>query len=634
MCGIGGKLFFDRARVVDPALLSQMSAVLRHRGPDDAGVYYDGQIGLAHRRLSIIDLSPAGHQPMSNIDGTVWITYNGEVYNFLDLRKELENDGVTFRSKTDTEVILSLYERHGTDCIRYLRGMFAFAIWDGRSRSLFLARDRLGKKPLYYYHDAEKFVFASEPKGILQDPEIPVSADFQAIHHYLTFGYVPSPQSAFLGFRKLPPAHYLVVRDGKVQVERYWRLRYDLKNRLTEEEQCEQLLANLREAVRIRMISDVPVGAFLSGGIDSSTIVALMSEFSSGPVKTFCMGFEEEEYNEIPYARLVAERYGTDHHEFVVKPDVVAVLPELIWYYNEPYADCSAISTYYLAKMTQQHVGVALNGDGGDENFAGYGRYLDNLSEVWFDRLPWLLRRSLESTAKMLPDLGHSRGLYLRGKRWLAAACQEPRRRYARWISFFLNTWKTELYTPSFREAMGSCDSVGLLLDAYPCGDHADVVDGALAADVAMYLPEDLLVKVDIATMAHSLEARSPMVDHRFMEFAASLPSDRKLKGGTKKYILKQAVRELLPAAVIDRPKQGFGVPIGPWFRKELREMAYDVLLSSRCVGRGLFQRAYLQQILDEHMQGRVSWHPQLWCLLMLELWFQRFIDGGGRSDS
>lgn len=627
MCGVAGKLFFDSRRKVEPDLLHRMNRVLTHRGPDDFGVYRQGPIGLAHRRLSIIDLSPAGHQPMPNARGDVWITYNGEVYNFLELRGELERQGVVFRSRTDTEVILALYERYGMDCVSRLRGMFAFAIWDGRNRSLFLARDRLGKKPLFYYYDHDKFLFASEPKAILQDPTVPSQADPLAIHHYLAFGYVPSPLSAFQGFHKLPPAHYAVVQDGKVRVERYWELRYGPKLRLSEAELCEKILADLREAVRLRMISDVPIGAFLSGGIDSSTVVALMSECSSGPVKTFSIGFEDEEYNELPYACLVAKWYGTDHHEFIVKPDAVGVLPDLVWHYNEPYADSSAIPTYYLARMTRQHVTVALNGDAGDENFAGYQRYLGLKLATWFDRLPYGFRRGMETMANRSPDIGNPRGLYRRARRFLSAECQEPRRRYLRWIGFFPNSWKQELYAPAFADAMRPYDSSDLLVSAFERAVGADMVDATLYADVQMYLPDDLLVKVDIASMAHSLEARSPMVDHRFMEFAASIPSSLKLRGQITKYILKQAVRKLLPAEVIDRPKMGFGVPINRWFRQELREMAYDTLLSRRALDRGLFRQAYLQRLLDEHMNGENGWHPQLWCLLMLELWFQRFID-------
>ena len=627
MCGIAGKLFFDSSRKVAPGLLARMNRVLAHRGPDDSGIFHDGPVGLAHRRLSIIDLSQAGHQPMSNAAGTLWITYNGEIYNFQELRSELERDGVVFRSKTDTEVILALYERYGIECVQRLRGMFAFAIWDGRTRTLFLARDRLGKKPLHYYWDAEKFLFASEPKGILQDPQVPAEPDFPSIHHYLTFGYVPSPHSAFRGFRKLPPAHYLVVQDGQVQVERYWRLRYEPKVHLSEKELCDELLARLREAVRLRMISDVPLGAFLSGGIDSSTVVALMSEVSSGPVKTFSIGFEEQEYNELRFARMVAERYRTDHHEFIVKPDALAILPDLVWHYNEPYADSSAIPTYYLAKMTREHVTVALNGDAGDENFAGYERYLAARLAARYDRLPGVLRKSLERVVAALPEAGHVRGLYRRGKRFLAAASKEPKRRYAQWVCTFSGVWKDELYEPAFREAMARFDSDDLLLQAYESAGTTDFLDATLGVDVVTYLPDDLLVKVDIASMAHSLEARSPLVDHLFMEFAASIPSALKLRGRTKKYLFKQAVRDLLPAAVIDRPKMGFGVPLDRWFRRELRDLAYDILLSRRSLGRGLFREDMVRLLLDEHRDGRANWHFQIWSLLILELWFQRFID-------
>ncbi|MBM4195264.1 MAG: asparagine synthase (glutamine-hydrolyzing) [Gemmatimonadetes bacterium] len=542
MCGIAGKLYFDPARPVEPALLERMHKVIEHRGPDDAGVYHDGPIGLVNRRLAIIDLSAAGHGPMPNARGDVWITYNGEVYNFQALRAELEAEGVRFRSRTDTEVVLALYERDGVDCLRRLRGMFAFAIWDARTRTLFLARDRAGKKPLVYYQDRERFLFASEPKSILEDPDVPVAADTEAVHHYLTYGYVPSPHSAFRGFRKLPPAHYALVRDGRLTVERYWTLRYEPKPRLTEDEWCERIVGEMREAVRLRMIADVPLGAFLSGGIDSSAVVALMAEMSSQPVKTFSIGFEEKAYNELPYARAIASRFGTEHHEFIVKPDAVEILPDLVWHYGEPYADSSAIPTWYLAKMTRQHVTVALNGDAGDENFAGYERYAANQLATRFDRLPAALRRGLEVAARGVPDRGHPRGLYRRGRRFLGAIAQEPARRAARWIEMFSNNWKRELYTPEFARAVGTHDSVELLVAAFRSANGAAFVDAMLAADVALYLPDDLLVKVDIASMAHSLEARSPLVDHRMMELAASIPPELKLRGRTTKYIFKRAL--------------------------------------------------------------------------------------------
>jgi len=629
MCGIAGVVYFDPTRTVDPALLRRMNEVLAHRGPDDAGTHVDGPVGLAHRRLSIIDLSPSGHQPMASASGDHWITYNGEIYNFLELRRELEDSGVVFRSRSDTEVILALYERFGLDCLRRLRGMFALAIWDGRRRTLFVARDRLGKKPLYYYRDDEKFVFASEPRGILQDPTVPVTPDLEAIHHYLSYGYVPNPWSAFRGIRKLPPAHWLLVADGTVRVERYWELRYGPKTTGSEAEVSDELLSRLEECVRLRMISsDVPVGAFLSGGIDSSTVVALMSRLSSRPVKTFSIGFEEERYNELPYARLVAERYGTDHHEFVVKPDAVEVLPDLVWHYNEPYADSSAIPTYYLAKMTAQHVKVALNGDAGDENFAGYLRYAANWAAWHYDRLPRLMRRSVERAVAVLPERGHVRSPYRRVKRFFTAIGEEPRRRYGRWVTVFPNASKATLYTPAFREATAHVDSIELLVRAYDAVDAGNVVDATLGVDVATYLPDDLLVKVDIASMAHSLEARSPMVDHTFMEFAASIPPALKLKGLTTKHILRRAVTPLLPRAILERPKMGFGVPIDRWFRHELRDMAYDTLLSRRALERDLFRQDAIRTLLDDHVRGRGEWHPNLWCLLILELWFRRFIDG------
>jgi len=632
MCGIAGKLYFDRSRAVEPALLARMNTAIAHRGPDDAGIYYDGPIGLANRRLSIIDLSPAGHQPMSSPDGKLWITFNGEIYNFAELRRELEADGVAFRSRTDTEVILGLYERHGTDCVRYLRGMYAFAIWDGCTRTLFVARDRLGKKPLFYYYDREKLLFASEPKAILQDLEIPIAPDFQAIHHYLTYGYVPSPLSAFQGLRKLPPAHYLLVQDGRISVDRYWRLRYRPKLAMTETELCEELLDRLRETVRLRMVADVPVGAFLSGGVDSSAVVAVMSECSAGPVKTFSIGFEDEAYNELRYAKLVAERYGTDHHEFIVKPDAVAILPELVWHYNEPYADSSAVPSYYLAQMTREHVTVALNGDGGDENFAGYERYLANMLASRYDRLPRLVRRSLELGFGALPDGGHVRGFYRKGKRFFAAVSETPLRRYARWVGVFSDAGKAELYSPAFREAMSHSDPSDLLVQAYSAVEADALVDATLGMDVATYLPDDLLVKMDIASMAHSLEVRSPLLDHTFMEFAGAIPSSLKLKGRHKKHIFKRALRALLPAPIIDRAKMGFGVPIDRWFRKELREMAYDTLLSRRCLDRGFLRQEAMRQLLDEHVTGVAEWHSQLWCLLFLELWFQRFVDSTAKS--
>ena len=633
MCGIAGILYRDAARPVALELLARMSAVLAHRGPDDAGIHRRGGVGLVHRRLSIIDLSPAGHQPMTNEDESCWIVFNGEIYNFLELRPGLLQRGHRFRSQSDTEVILHLYEEHGVECLRLLRGMFAFAIWDAPRRQLFLARDRLGKKPLCYHWDGEAFRFASEAKAILQDPAVEPRPDPAGISQYLTYGYVPSPGSAFQGLRRLPPGHYLTWQDGRVQVARYWRLRRDRKLQRPEAEWCGEIRDRLQEAVRIRLVSDVPLGAFLSGGIDSSAVVAMMSRASSGPVKTFSIGFDEPEYDELRYARLVAERYGTDHHELVVRPDAADVLPKLSWHFDEPFADSSAVPTYYVSQMTRQHVTVALNGDAGDENFGGYDRYLASLLAASFDRWPGaaLLRRAIRWGLRLWPRTGVRTSLLARGRRFLDGLSEVPERRYARWFCHFYGDRKDELLSPAFRAGLDGADALEVLLAAYRESEAPDFADATLGVDVGLYLPDDLLVKVDIASMAHSLEARSPFLDHEFMEFAASIPSDLKIRGRTKKYILKRALAELVPAEILHRPKMGFGVPIDHWLRHELRELVHDTLLAPRALSRGYFRPEVVQRFLDEHTSGRAGWHYLLCNLLMLELWHRTYVDGDGR---
>ncbi len=632
MCGIAGKLYFDPARPVEREVLERMNAVQVHRGPDDAGIHCQGPVGLAHRRLSIIDLSPAGHQPMANEDGTIWIVFNGEIYNFQDLRPGLIERGHRFRSRTDTEVILHLYEEHGVGCLPYLRGMFAFAIWDAPRRQLFLARDRLGKKPLCYQWDEDAFRFASEAKAILQDPAVSVRPDPEGISLYLTYGYVPSPISAFQGLCKLPPAHYLICRDGEVEAVRYWRLRRDRKQHRPEVEWCEEIRARLEEAVRLRLISDVPLGAFLSGGIDSSAVVAMMSRASSSAIKTFSIGFDQPEYDELTYARRVAERFGTDHHELVVRPDAVAILPKLSWHYDEPFGDSSAVPTYYVAQMTRQYVTVALNGDAGDENFGGYDRYVANLLAASFDGWPGagLFRRGIRWGLRLLPGSGRRTSLLYRGRRFLEGLTEPPERRYARWICHFYGDRKAELLHPEFRRILGEDDVLEILLAAYRESDAPDFADATLGVDAALYLPDDLLVKVDIASMAHSLEARSPFLDHEFMEFAATIPSDLKVRGREKKIILKRALTGLLPDEILHRPKMGFGVPIDHWLRHELKDLAYDTLLSPRAQARGYFRPEAVQRLLDEHTRGTASWHYLLWTLLMLEIWHRTFVDGDG----
>ena len=612
---------------VPAAMVARMCDLIAHRGPDAEGVWADGHVALGHRRLAIIDLSPAGRQPMTSMDGRLTITFNGEIYNFLELRRELEGRGHAFRSRSDTEVMLAAYREWGVDCLSRFRGMFAFAIWDARARTLFAARDRVGKKPLHYWIDRDGIAFASEPKAFLADPQFHPEPDPAALSAYLNYQYVPSPMSAFKGVRKLQPAHYLLVTDGKVRVERYWKLSYAAKRRMSEADACAELIERLREAVRLRLISDVPLGAFLSGGIDSSTVVALMAGLSETPVKTFSIGFDEKEYDELPYARLVAHRYGTEHHEFVVRPDAVEIFPRLVWHYNEPYADASAIPTYYLSEMARRHVTVALNGDAGDENFAGYRRYITPGTARHFDRLPRPVRRAVSEVARRTPTPGRSDSVVYRGRQWLRRLSDTPEGRYSRRVMIFDPDQKIQMCEPAFLAEAGDDGTPTFLAEAFERSDADEFVDAVLDVDVTCYLSDCLLVKVDIATMAHGLEGRSPMLDHEFMEFAASLPADLKLRGTDTKYILKKAARDFVPAEIIDRPKKGFSVPLDRWFRHELREMAGDLLLDGRLAGRGYFRPGAVQRLVDEHWRGAAAWHNHLWSLLMLESWHRMFID-------
>jgi asparagine synthase (glutamine-hydrolysing) len=626
MCGIAGRINYLSERPVSASLVGAMTNMLGHRGPDGSDVWVNGFAGLGHRRLAVIDLSPAGAQPMSTADGELWLTFNGEIYNFLELKHELEGRGHRFRSHTDSEVILYAYREFGVDCLQRLRGMFAFASWDAPRRRLFAARDRLGKKPLVYWTDRDGLAFASEPKAFLADPSFAPEPDAAALSAYLTYQYVPAPLSAFAGVKKLAPAHYLLVEDGRLTTARYWKLRYQPKREIGEREAIEEVRSRLREAVKLRLISDVPLGAFLSGGIDSGSIVALMAELGSGPVNTFSIGFEEKEHDELPAARLVAERYGTRHREFIVRPDAVQIIPKLVWHYNEPFADSSAIPTFMLSELTRRHVTVALNGDGGDESFAGYERYRLNMLAHRYDRIPLGLRRRVGRLASVVPVPGGPRALPARGKRFLQTLGDTRERRYVRWISHFDTALKSELCTPEFLHA-GGPDPSAMQLETYAVSDAPDFIDATLDVDVNHYLPDDLLVKVDIATMAYGLEARSPFLDHPLVEFAATLPSRLKLRGAHKKYILKEAVKPLLPQAIIDRPKMGFGVPLAAWFRNELKELAGDVLASESLRARGYFRPPVVRRLLDEHFRGARSWHPQLWNLLMLELWHRAFVD-------
>lgn len=623
MCGIAGQMASD-GRPVDARLMAAMGARLRHRGPDDQGVYVQGPVGLAHQRLSILDLSPAGRQPMSNAAGTVWIVFNGEIYNFEELRGRLKTPR-HFRSRTDTEVLLALYEDYGIDCLPLLRGMFAFAIWDQPRRRLVLARDRVGKKPLFYAVDRGGIRFASELKALLvEGPAPPV--DPVAIHHYLTFQYVPGPLTIFQGIRKLPPGHVLVYEEGRVVERAYWTLTYDDREQGRSDADYQEEFADLlTESVRLRLISDVPLGAFLSGGVDSSSVVAIMSRLLDRPVKTFSIGFREKDFNELPYARQVAAHLGTDHHEFIVEPSAIDILPTLARVYDEPFGDASAIPTYYVSELSRKFMTVVLNGDGGDELLAGYPRYaltaFDDLTDRW---LPEPARARMSRLVAGLP-----RGIpgldTVRNR--LERAAAPFSRTYLNRICYFLPHEKADLYAPDFQDAVKDCDSLALLASWFGEAQAASLLDRLLAVDTRSYLPDDLLVKVDRATMAHSLEARSPLLDHRLMEFAARLPRRLKIRDGQTKYLLKQTMRGRLPDGILDRPKMGFGVPVDRWFRADCRDFVQDTLLSARSLQRGYFKPARLRQLVERQESGACSYGSRAYALLMLELWHREYAE-------
>jgi len=634
MCGIAGKLYFDREQTVTREELVQMAGTLVHRGPDGGGVWTEKNVGFAHRRLSIIDLRSVANQPMSNEDGTVWVTFNGEIYNFQELRTELEKKGHIFKTQSDTEVIVHAYEEYGRHCLDRFRGMFAFAIWNTRTHTLFLARDRVGKKPLFYFVNQRGIFFASEIKAILVDRSVPREPSPEAIDHFLALQYIPSPMTAFQGVKKLPPAHWLEARDGHLETGRYWKLHYAPKRIVSSQDAVAELQWQLAEAVRLRLVSDVPLGAFLSGGVDSSAVVSYMAKAMSRPVRTFSVGFDDATFDERDFARQVAEQYRTDHMELVVKAPVKDILPRLVWHYDEPFGDSSAVPSYAIAELTRRHVTVVLNGDGGDENFAGYSWYAqDNLIRRG-EIVPLKLRRQLAGLSQSFPATWR-RWLPMRKIARLAEVLAlAPADRYAQWVCHFRPEERQNLYAENFRNVVSQSYPEELFAEAFAQSDAQDWTDTMLNADVALYLPDDLLVKMDRATMAHSLEARSPFLDHVFMEFVAQMPAAFKLSRGQGKRLLKTALRGIIPDSVLDRPKMGFSVPLAAWFRNDLRELSHDLLLSPRSMQRGYFDPKSVAALLRDHYEERANHAAGLWDLLVLELWQRTFIDGENLSFS
>ncbi len=626
MCGIVGITHTDK-RPVDESLLRRMNETIHHRGPDEDGFYINDGVGLAMRRLAIIDLA-GGQQPIHNQDKTAWIVFNGEIYNYQEIRSQLEKLGHTFYTNSDTEIIVHLYDQYGVDCPKFLRGMFVFAIWDTCDDSLFLARDRVGKKPLLYAGHNGDLIFGSEFQALLCHPNISRDINHNAIHHYLSFLCVPAPMTAYKQIKKLEPGHWLKWKNGEIKTERYWQPDFNKKIKISEEEAGERAIEILRESVRLRLISEVPLGAFLSGGIDSSAVVALMAEVSDRPVKTFSIGFEEQDFSELHHAKRVAEHIGADHHEFIVRPNALEILPMLVGHYGEPYADSSAIPTYYVARETRKHVTVALNGDGGDESFAGYERYAAMKIAERYHKIPSLLRKAfIESPVQAFPVSEKKKSRVRDAKRFLKAASLPKVERYLAWVNVLDKQTKEELYTKEFQSQVGHINPADNLAKWFAHANGAGIVDAVLLTDIMTYLPDDLLVKVDIATMAVSLEARSPFLDHNVIEFAASLPENLKLKGLTSKYLLKKILGKLLPQENLKRRKMGFGVPISHWFRGEMKNFLLEVLLTEKAQNRGILKREKVEQLINEHISGARDNGQGLWTLLMLELWFQRFID-------
>ncbi len=627
MCGIVG-IVSKNSSEKDRTILEKMNEAIAHRGPDDDGFYLGKGVALGMRRLSIIDLA-GGKQPIHNADKTKWIVFNGEIYNYQQLREDLEKRGHKFYTNSDTEAIVHLYDEYGADCLQHLRGMFAIAIWDTVDKSLFLARDRVGKKPILYSHqDNGDLIFGSEFQALLQHPDISREVDFEAIDSYMSYLCIPAPLTAFKHIRKLEPGHWLRWKNGAIETKRYWLPDFSRKIKISEEEAIEETTRILRESTKLRMISEVPLGAFLSGGVDSSIIVALMAQESSQPVKTFSIGFEEQDFSELKYAKRVAEHVGAEYNEFVVRPNALEILPTLVEHYGEPYADSSAIPTYYVSKETRKYVTVALNGDGGDESFAGYERHVAMQIAETYKRIPKVLRKALiESPVNLLPTSELKRSRFRDAKRFLQAANLPKTERYFRWMSTFNRDAKLDLYTKDFAASVFDHNPSAYMDRWFAKANGSGILDAALLTDQMTYLPNDLLVKVDIASMANSLEARSPFLDHKLIEFAASLPEDLKTRRFQTKSLLKKVAARLVPKEVIYRRKMGFGVPIGKWFREDLKDFVRSVLLSEKSLTRGIVKREMLEKYVNEHTNGERDHSFQLWTLLMLELWFQRFID-------
>jgi asparagine synthase (glutamine-hydrolysing) len=617
MCGICGVFNTDGGPAVQRSTLKAMADTLRHRGPDDEGFYVSDGVGLAHRRLSIIDVA-GGHQPLSNEDESVWIAFNGEIYNFEELNRRYLSSGHAFRTRSDTETIVHLYEELGEACFAELRGMFALALWDGRRKRLLLARDRIGKKPLFYSWDGQRLLFGSEIKALWKAGGVSQDMDLEALSDYFSYQYVAAPKTIYRHVRKLRPAHYMIVDQSGIREIPYWDIHFNEKRDIPESEWCEAFLSEYRSAVKSRLISDVPLGAFLSGGVDSSSVVALMNEVQPH-VTTCSIGFSEEKYDEAGEARAFAATLGANHHEDIVEPHAIDLISKLAWHYDEPFADSSAIPTYYVSQIARRHVTVALSGDGGDENFAGYRRYKLTLRE---DRvrslIPAALRRGVFGTlGGIYPKMDWAPRMF-RAKSTFQSLARSPLDGYFHGISCCPPALKKRLFSAGLQEQLGGYDSVEVMRYHYDRAGTTDPLSRIQYVDMKTYLVDDILVKVDRASMANSLEVRCPLLDHKLMELIAQMPSKLKLHNGRGKHIFKKSLEQVLPADVLTRAKRGFSVPVAEWFRGELKNFAHEALFERQD---GVLNSAFLSQCWKQHQRGQRDWSALLWTVLMFKTW-------------
>ena len=625
MCGICGQVYTDRQRRVAPEDIARMCRSIAHRGPDDEGFFVQGHVGIGSRRLRVIDLE-TGHQPMANEDETIWTVFNGEIYNFASLREELTDRGHVFRSHSDTETIVHAYEEYDCRFLERLNGMFGLAIWDQTRGRLLLARDRLGIKPLYYYFDGRQLVFGSELKAILRAPQVDRSIDLAALNNFLTFEYIPSPRSIFQKVRKLEPGHYLVWEGGEPVVRPYWQLAVRPRRRTEAGEQLGELI---RDAVRLRLISDVPLGAFLSGGVDSTIVVAQMAQLIDEPVKTFSIGFRESSYNELHYARAVAQRYATDHREEIIEPDVLGLTEQLVAQFDEPFGDFSIFPTFLVSRMAREDVTVVLTGDGGDELFGGYDTYLahrfDRRFYHWWPRC--IKENIVAPLAARLAPREEKKGLVNIFKRFVQGTQLPPDLTHVRWMIFLTEADRRQLLSSEVRSQLGRQDPYDFIRRHARAVPRADAVNRSGYVDVNSYLTDDILVKVDRMSMAVSLEARVPFLDHRLVEFAFSLPPEEKIRGFGTKHLLKKIMADALPEAIRGRSKQGFSIPIKNWIRGPLRPMMTDLLAPDRLRRRGFFDADRVADLMDRHLRGVENYSHQLWSLMVFESWYDTYMD-------